>query len=159
MNVTRPAAPSRHAPRALRARSSARSPRPWRRPRPWRGPVAALALAAIAALLSACGPAFKTVSVKDLAAASQQGTLVLDVRERWEYDEGHVAGATLLPLSELPSRLAEVPADQPVYVYCHSGNRSRQASEILAKAGKKRILNVDGGILAWEAAGYPITRD
>ena len=117
------------------------------------------ALAALLLTLTACGPGFKTVSVQDLHAASEPNRIVLDVRTPSEYAAGHVAGAKLLPLSELPSRLDEVPVDQPVYVYCHSGNRSKQASEILAKAGKKDIRDVRGGILAWEAAGYSTTRD
>ena len=128
-------------------------PRLARRARPL---AAALALALT---LAACGTTYRTVSVQDLRAASEPNRIVLDVREPYEYAAGHIAGAELLPLSQLPSRLDEVPADQPVYVYCHSGNRSRQASEILAKAGKKDIRDVRGGILAWEAAGYPITRE
>jgi len=117
------------------------------------------AAVALVLTLTACGAGFKTVSVKDLHAASEPNRIVLDVREPYEYAAGHIAGAKLLPLSQLQSRLDEVPADQPVYVYCHSGNRSKQASEILAKAGKKDIRDVSGGILAWEAAGYPITRE
>jgi len=119
-----------------------------------------LAAALVLALtLTACGNTYQTVSVQDLRAASEPNRIVLDVREPSEYAAGHVAGARLLPLSQLQSRLDEVPADRPVYVYCHSGNRSKQASEILAKAGKKDIRDVRGGILAWEAAGYPITRE
>jgi rhodanese-related sulfurtransferase len=117
------------------------------------------ALTALLLTLTACGPGFKTVSVQDLHAASEPNRIVLDVRTPSEYAAGHIAGARLLPLSELPSRLDEVPTDQPVYVYCHSGNRSKQASEILAKAGKKDIRDVRGGILAWQAAGYGTTRD
>ena len=117
------------------------------------------ALAALMLTLTACGAGYKTVSVQDLRAASEPNRIVLDVRTPSEYASGHVAGAKLLPLSELPARLDEVPADQPVYVYCHSGNRSKQASEILAKAGKKDIRDVRGGILAWEAAGYPVTKE
>ncbi len=119
----------------------------------------AAALLALTLLLSACGASYKNVSVQDLANANEPNRIVLDVREPYEYADGHVEGATLLPLSQLPSRLDEVPADQPVYVYCRSGNRSQQASEILVKAGKRDIRNVKGGILAWEAAGYPVTTD
>lgn len=133
--------------------------------RPSRGrilPRRALPLAAALALvltLTACGAGYKTVSVADLHAANQPNRIVLDVRQPYEYAAGHIAGAILLPLPELPSRLDEVPADVPVYVYCHSGNRSKRASEILAKAGKKDIRDVSGGILAWEAAGYPVTKE
>ena len=139
------------------------APRPARRAPARRSPARrALPLAGLVALLlalTACGPGYRTVGVADLHAASEPNRIVLDVRQPYEYAAGHVPGATLLPLPELPSRLAEVPADVPVYVYCHSGNRSKQASEILAKAGKKDIRDVRGGILAWEAAGYPVTKD
>lgn len=117
------------------------------------------ALAALLLTLTACGSGYKTVSVQDLHAAQASNPIIFDVREPYEYASGHIAGARLLPLSQLQARLDEVPADQKVYVYCHSGNRSTQASEILAKAGKKDILNVRGGILAWEAAGFSITRN
>lgn len=130
--------------------------------RAWRLTRRAAPLAALVALLltlTACGPGYKTVSVQDLRAASEPNRIVLDVREPYEYAAGHIAGAELLPLSQLQARLDEVPADQPVYVYCHSGNRSKQASEILAKAGKKDIRDVRGGIIAWEAAGYSVTRE
>ena len=127
----------------------------------WRAarPLAAALPPVLALTLFACGASYKNVSVQDLANASEPNRIVLDVREPYEYADGHVEGATLLPLSQLPSRLDEVPADQPVYVYCHSGNRSQQAWEILVKAGKQDIRNVSGGILAWEAAGYPVTRE
>ena len=151
-------ATDRSAPAGTRTPTSGGSQRGRGRPLPSRV-AGAIALATMVLVLAACGSSYRNVSVADLAAASQNGKLVLDVRESWEYDQGHVAGAELLPLSELASRVAEVPADKPVYVYCHSGNRSKQASEILAKAGKKQIFNVQGGIIAWQAAGYPITRE
>ena len=113
----------------------------------------------VVTLLTSCAPqaGFKDVTVADLAARDP-GALVLDVREPWEYAEGHVPGSTLIPLAEVKARAAEVPADRTVFVICRSGNRSAQASEILAKAGKRDIRNVEGGMLAYQAAGYPVER-
>jgi rhodanese-related sulfurtransferase len=97
---------------------------------------------------------FKTVSVQDLAQLEEP--YVLDVREPWEYQEAHIEGAALIPLGELSSRLAEVPQDQTVYVVCRSGNRSAQASTLLVQAGRENIINVQGGMIAWQQAGLPV---
>ncbi|MFC6592617.1 rhodanese-like domain-containing protein [Deinococcus lacus] len=101
----------------------------------------------------------QTVDVAALRAAqqAQSGTYVLDVRTPGEYAAGHIEGAVLLPLQELPQRLSEVPAGQPVYVVCRSGKRSAQASRLLAEAGQTP-LNVVGGMNAWTAAGYPVVK-
>jgi len=84
--------------------------------------------------------------------------VVLDVRTPEEFAEGHIAGAKLIPVKELENRLAEVPNDRQVYVYCRSGVRSVQASEILASAGYTHIENIEGGIKAWQASGYPVVQ-
>ncbi len=97
----------------------------------------------------------QNVSVTDLANA-QGDYVVIDVREQWEYDEGHVPGVTLIPLGELESRISEVPTDKPIYVICRSGNRSTTASNILLNAGLEDIRNVQGGTLAWQQAGLAI---
>ncbi len=83
---------------------------------------------------------------------------LLDVREVWEYNEGHIPGITLLPLGELTSRLNEIPTDKEVIITCRSGNRSQQAVNFLIQQGYDNVHNMDGGILAWEAAGLPVER-
>jgi len=101
---------------------------------------------------------FRNVTVKDLKNASEPDKIILDVRTQGEYNEGHVDGAVLLPVQELEQRYSELPKDKPIYVMCHSGNRSLVASEILEKNGFKDIRNVQGGILAWQRAGYPVVK-
>ena len=111
--------------------------------------------------LSACAPraaTYTTIPVQDLRAAQERGEYVLDVRTDAEYREGHVPGATLLPLADLGARMNEVPKDRPVYVICRSGNRSAQASAQLVKAGYRQVFNVDGGMNAWTTAGYSVKR-
>ena len=76
------------------------------------------------------------------------GAALIDVREQEEFDEVNLKGQ-LIPLSEFEARWSEVPRDQPVYVYCRSGRRSRTALEYLKKQGYTNGLNVTGGILAW----------
>ena len=67
------------------------------------------------------------VDVRELAAAQRAGALVLDVREPSEYVAGHVPGAKLVPLGSLPDRIGELPRQEPIYVICASGSRSRTA--------------------------------
>ncbi|HVH65696.1 MAG TPA: rhodanese-like domain-containing protein [Candidatus Acidoferrum sp.] len=83
---------------------------------------------------------------------------VLDVREPWEYAQGHVAEATLIPLGELEQRAKEVPRDQPVLVICQSGQRSLAAAGYLLQLGYRDVMNVDGGTSAWIEEGYPVSR-
>jgi phage shock protein E len=81
---------------------------------------------------------------------------LLDVREQWEYDEAHIPGVTLLPLGEVSNRLDEIPRDKEVIVTCRSGNRSGQVTDFLRQNGFDNVHNMTGGILDWQAAGYPV---
>ncbi len=99
---------------------------------------------------------FQNVSVQHLREQlSNPDIILLDVREPWEYQEAHIAGVTLIPLGQLEARVSELP-DKEIYVICRSGNRSLTASNVLLQAGKTRVRNVQGGMLAWNAAGYPV---
>lgn len=95
------------------------------------------------------------VSVAEAARLRDAGAFVLDVREPAEWAEVHIPGATLIPLGQLPGRLAEVPRDRQVVVYCRTGNRSAQGRSILVGAGFPSVTSVMGGIRAWQAAGLP----
>lgn len=87
-----------------------------------------------------------------------EDVFMIDVREQWEYDEGHIPNITLIPLSEIEQRLAEVPTDKTVVVTCRSGNRSSQVLSYLKQQGYDNVHNMQGGILAWERAGYDVER-
>lgn len=80
---------------------------------------------------------------------------IVDVRELWEFDQGHVPGARWLPMSAVPERKQEFVSEQPVYVVCRSGNRSGQVAMWLAQQGI-RTINVAGGTAEWQSHGYPI---
>ncbi len=98
-----------------------------------------------------------TIDVQMTAALQERDDVVLiDVREQWEYDEGHIPGITLIPLSEFESRVAEVPTDKTVVLTCRSGNRSGQVYDYLNQLGYDNVHNMQGGILAWEAAGLSV---
>ena len=81
---------------------------------------------------------------------SQEGFVILDVREQYEYDESHIPGAVLLPLGQVEEKAQEVLPDkeQLILVYCRSGRRSKQAADALVKLGYTNIKEF-GGIIDW----------
>jgi rhodanese-related sulfurtransferase len=84
--------------------------------------------------------------------------VVVDVREPWEYRQGHVPGAVLIPLGQLSSRLGELNPERPVAVICASGNRSQSAAALLGQKGFKTVYNVSGGTGAWQYSGLALER-
>ncbi len=99
----------------------------------------------------------REVDLARFAAAHRDGAMVIDVREPFEYVAGHVPGADLVPMNQLPARTAELPRDVPVYVICASGNRSLAAADDLARAGVD-AWSVAGGTTGWARAGHPVIR-
>ena len=93
------------------------------------------------------------ISAGDLAARidAGEGPFVLDVRQPEEEAEGVIPGARMIPLPELPERLAEIPADREIFVHCRSGGRSSRAVKLLREAGISGAVNITGGINAWNA--------
>ena len=91
---------------------------------------------------------------------SDVGRMILDVREPFEWDEGHIEGARHLPMVEAIRRRAEVPAGRPTAVVCAGGLRSSLVISALAREGVAGPwFNVAGGMGAWARAGYSTTRD
>jgi len=95
------------------------------------------------------------ITPKDLAPKLENVT-VLDVRSANEWDEGHLPGATHIPLGYLVDRLGDIPPNRPVVVQCQSGGRSSIAASILERAGFRDVSNLTGGLSAWTASGLPI---
>lgn len=83
------------------------------------------------------------------------GGWLLDVREVAEWNSMHTPAAHLIPMSEIQSRVDEIPDDTTVYVICHSGARSARVAGYLRSEGLDAV-NVAGGMLAWQAAGGQI---
>jgi rhodanese-related sulfurtransferase len=102
-------------------------------------------------------PQIPTVVVTGVPDPLPEGLQVLDVREPVEWAHGHIAGATHIPLRDLPARLSEVPEGQTLVV-CKVGGRSAQAVGYLVAHGHDAV-NLDGGMLEWEAAGRPMVSD
>lgn len=84
---------------------------------------------------------------------------LVDVREAPEFAAGRIAGARLIPQGGLAGRAAELDRARPVVLVCRSGRRSEQAREGLAALGFTQVACLDGGLMAWEAAGLPVERD
>ena len=105
-------------------------------------------------------PGVPAIDVKQLrdCLAAKPTPFLLDVREPWEYREGHVPGAQLIPLAELEQRVNEVPRDRPILAICHSGQRSLAAAGFLLHLGYTSVSNVDGGTAAWIERGYPVDK-
>ena len=91
------------------------------------------------------------IDVAELAERLDGGGNLLDVRQPEEYAERHVPGAQLIPLAEVPDRLAELP-DGTLSVICKSGGRSRRAVEFLRAQGVDAV-NVAGGTDGWAESG------
>src|SRR5437868_2350973 len=102
-------------------------------------------------------PAVPTVAIGGVPDPLPDGLAVLDVREQDEWDAGPVAGAVHVPLSELPGRLSDLP-DAQTLVVCKVGGRSARAVAYLAPQGYD-VVNLDGGMLEWEAAGRPMVSE
>ena len=134
----------------------------------------------LASVLSACSlvmPAAVDVGVKEVISQDvdtelspdltvsevsqvikEMDVAIIDVREEYEYNEGHIEGAALLPLGEIPDRIDEIPKDVPVILVCRSGNRSGQAYQYLTEQGFDNVHNMLGGMLDWAAYGYAIEK-
>ena len=92
---------------------------------------------------------------KDVHEASSS-SLILDVREQFEWDAGHIDGALHMPMTEVPGRTAELPKGSRVIVVCHLGQRSAHVANFLAQQGYD-VENLDGGLERWSAEGLPLT--
>ncbi|KAB2867000.1 MAG: rhodanese-like domain-containing protein, partial [Anaerolineae bacterium] len=89
---------------------------------------------------------------------SAEPPVVVDVRESWEYAQGHVPGAVLMPLGQLTRLIDTLDPEQAVAVICATGSRSQSATALFGKKGFKTIYNVLGGTMYWMQNGLPLER-
>jgi len=97
---------------------------------------------------------FKQVSMSEVRGLVEQGAYILDVREMFEYEAGHIKEARIIPLSQLRDRYEEIPGDVPVYIYCRSGQRSYNAVLALKAKGYTEVFNISGGFVGVCAYEY-----
>ena len=91
---------------------------------------------------------------------NREDALVVDVRDQGEYGAGHILGAKNWPLDHLDERGGEAARrkDKPVIVYCDTGDRTPKAAAALRKLGFTRVVNLSGGLPAWQQAGLPVEK-
>ncbi len=94
----------------------------------------------------------------ELKALLPSGCCLVDVREPVEHAESHIKGANLIPLGQLEKHIEEIDRDAPVVVMCRSGKRGIKALNKLESLGIEKVRNLEGGILAWKAAGHPVVK-
>lgn len=92
------------------------------------------------------------------AAADQKNGLYLDVRTPGEVAHGQLPGATVIDINDprFDQKVALLPKDRPIFVYCASGNRSSAAGELMVRMGFPEVYELVGGIGGWARAGYPL---
>ncbi len=104
--------------------------------------------------------AIKTISVQALKQLldTDPRLQLIDIREPQEWTEIHIANVTHIPKDQLTQTLSEqaIPLSQDIYLHCRSGMRSLAAAEQLLALGYQSVYSVDGGIIAWANAGYPV---
>jgi rhodanese-related sulfurtransferase len=118
-------------------------------------------------LIAAASASFVALADGEVAPLSQDAFLalpksgdkapfVLDVRAPEEYVTGHVPGAVNIPHDQIAARLAEVPKDKDVVLYCRSGRRAAMAGEVLSGNGYTRLQHLEGDIMGWQEKQRPV---
>ncbi|MBC7714569.1 MAG: rhodanese-like domain-containing protein [Rhizobacter sp.] len=102
----------------------------------------------------------KEIDVQELKTKLEKGETFqfIDCREQEEWNDGHIDGATLVPLSEFQERYEFTMPDKnaQIVLQCRSGKRSMNAAMFLLSKGYTDLLNLEGGILAWTEAGFRV---
>jgi sulfur-carrier protein adenylyltransferase/sulfurtransferase len=104
---------------------------------------------------AAARPIPEITAVEAKALLDRGGVQLIDVREPWEYEDAHIHGGHLIPLGQVPERLAEIDPAVRAIIYCRSGGRSGKAVGVLRDRGYDKAVNLKGGILAWINAQLP----
>lgn len=107
------------------------------------------------------GAALPTIDVREAERRLREDPdrpLLVDVREPGEFAAVRAPGAVLVPTSVFAARAGELPTDRPLMIVCHVGGRSAAVTGFLVRAGRTDVVNVAGGMDAWEAARLPVRR-
>lgn len=98
-----------------------------------------------------------SISPSELKKLLPNGCCLVDVREPVEHAEEHITGAKLIPLGKIDQLGAELERNAPLVIMCRSGRRGAQALDKLRALGFTDARNLEGGILEWKAAGFPVS--
>jgi rhodanese-related sulfurtransferase len=107
------------------------------------------------------GPGVDSIDVTEAERRMREdpeAPLLIDVREQYEFDELRAPGAVLMPMSSFAERLGELPPGRPLMIVCHMGSRSAAVAGFLARSGRPDVVNVAGGMDAWQRQGLPVKR-
>jgi len=96
------------------------------------------------------------ISVEDAKAMYDDGALIVDVRTAQEYESFHIPETLSIPLDELEDQLEFIPMSLDIIMVCRTGNRSSEGRDILLEAGFPRVTSIQGGVVDWVEAGYPL---
>ncbi|MFI3622133.1 FAD-dependent oxidoreductase [Vagococcus fluvialis] len=97
---------------------------------------------------------YKQVPVTEIRELQESDAFIIDAREAWEFEEGHIKGAVNIPFSEFRNRLDEIPKDEPVYVHCLSSQRSYNMVKALNMHGFDNAYNLMGSFLGLSMYEY-----
>ena len=134
---------------------------PHRTPTNRRHVLSLLAGGGLLPLAAAAQPASDMVSLETARAELEAGrAVVIDIREPAEHATGVAAGAKLLPMGQLSSRLNEIPTDpkRPVLLICNTQNRSAATLKALRQHGYSHVRYVSGGMSEWVRRGWPVVK-
>jgi rhodanese-related sulfurtransferase len=123
-----------------------------------------MALIASALLLAGCSSSTGTIDLgvtEFSAKVAEVGVITLDVRTPGEFAEGHVEGARLIDFQSgnFENEIAALDKNATYAVYCRSGNRSGQAVKTMQDAGFTNVFNMNGGVIDWANAGFPLVKN
>lgn len=120
-----------------------------------------LPLLFVAFSTSACSQTYKNVNASEAKKMiDKQKVVLVDVRTDGEWNAGHLKGAKHIDISkpDFDKKISELKKDATVIVYCAVGGRSSRAAGMMSNKGFKKVYNMDGGINAWAANGFPIVK-
>jgi len=125
------------------------------------GLLAVLAVGPTLAQAPSVAPAPQVAQVSQQAMLEMQAKkdaslLLLDVRTPEEFAAGHIPGAVNIPYDQVTGHLSEIPKDDEVVLYCHSGRRAGLAAEALAANGYTKLAHLQGDMQGWQSAGRPV---
>lgn len=113
-------------------------------------------------ILAACQPKddAETITPELLQDSKDKNYQLIDVRTPSEFEEGHIEGAKLINIhdEDFKSRVKELPKEETYVIYCKSGSRSANATEIFKEAGFKKVYNLEGGIENWKSKGHEVVK-
>jgi rhodanese-related sulfurtransferase len=103
-------------------------------------------------------PAVAEVTAEETRAKQKAGAVIVDVREPYEWKEGHIPGAIHIPLGSLSRRLQELHPSREVVAVCRSGSRSLTAARIMQQGGFSHVSSMTGGMMSWMRQRLPVQR-